>query len=629
VVVLGRSASRLWGGVLACGVAVSVTTIGFAHGGYFPSEWGWALLGFTLACLFAVLARDGIALGPLELAMVVLLFVFAGWTVLSTVWSVSAAQPVLSGERVLVYPAAMLAAFLAARSRRDAPALVAGVLAAAVVVCGYAILTRVFPGSLVAYPPADGYQLQEPIGYWNGLAIIATIGVLASLGFAAEARGRWSRALAVGALPLLLVALYLTFSRGGWLALAAGLCVSISLSVHRLHLLAVFVACMAIPVFLLWSVSHLHALTREGSSLEAARSAGWELGLAVLVSSLATAAVGACLQDLESRMHVSPRVQHRLGVAMIVLVVVGVSGVMAHAGGPAVLAHRFSASFNRSLPPAGGDLGQRLTSLSSDGRTDYWRVAWQEVRANPWLGAGAGSFERYWHLERPTSYEAQNAHNLYLETLAELGPLGLLLLLAAVAMPLLAAVLARGEPGVTPAVAGFTAAVVHTGIDWDFQIVAVTLVGLFSGAALLVVARPDTQPFHQRWSVRAPLAALLIALVATAIAIQAGNSALARGSSALDEGNAALAARLAHRAHDWQPWSFQPWQLLGQAYLGAGRTAEARHSFNRAIALDRANWSLWYDLAQASRGTARVEALAQAARLNPRSPELQALGVGR
>jgi hypothetical protein len=47
------------------------------------------------------------------------------------------------------------------------PSLLGGVVLASVVVCGYALLTKVFPGSL---NPDEIYaRLREPFGYWNAV----------------------------------------------------------------------------------------------------------------------------------------------------------------------------------------------------------------------------------------------------------------------------------------------------------------------------------------------------------------------------------------------------------------------------------------------------------------------------
>ena len=47
------------------------------------------------------------------------------------------------------------------------------------------------------------------------------------------------------------------------------------------------------------------------------------------------------------------------------------------------------------------------------------------------VGSGAGSFKRYWLEHRPGAWSIRDAHTLYIEMLAELGPVGLVLILAA------------------------------------------------------------------------------------------------------------------------------------------------------------------------------------------------------
>jgi Flp pilus assembly protein TadD len=314
------------------------------------------------------------------------------------------------------------------------------------------------------------------------------------------------------------------------------------------------------------------------------------------------------------------------GIAGAVLL--AVIGVLVRTGGPVELVDRAGRSFSAPLPSTGGDINRRLVSLSGNGRSEYWRVAWKEIASNPFLGGGAGSYERFWHRDRRTAYESRNAHNLYLETLAELGPIGLALLAAALGVPFVALPRARGRPAITAAIAAYTAFIVHAAIDWDWQILPVSLGALACAAAVLVSTRTEgsetTIPSRGRTAALVPL----IALAAFAIVAEVGNSALARSVSAANRGQPALAERLARRAHRWAPWSAQPWQRLGEAQLAAGDLGGARRSFDHGVKLDRTDWSLWYDLAEASTGPARAAALAQASRLNPLSPEIAALRGG-
>jgi hypothetical protein len=65
------------------------------------------------------------------------------------------------------------------------------------------------------------------------------------------------------------------------------------------------------------------------------------------------------------------------------------------------------------------------------------------------------------------------------------GPIGLVLVIAALGAPLLA--IRRGKGPVLAATGGaYVAFLVHAGIDWDWEVPAVTLSGLFCGTVLVV-----------------------------------------------------------------------------------------------------------------------------------------------
>ena len=155
-----------------------------------------------------------------------------------------------------------------------------------------------------------------------------------------------------------------------------------------------------------------------------------------------------------------------------------------------------------------------LAGLFGANRPHYWHVAWHEVQLNPVLGSGAGTFERYWLLYRPVGSFARDAHSLYLETLAELGPIGLVLLLAALGLPLLV-LRGRRDPMLATAAAGYVAYLVHTGVDWDWELPVVTLCGLVCGSGLLLWTRPRDAPRLRSWE----RFALIVPAVALAILV--------------------------------------------------------------------------------------------------------------
>jgi tetratricopeptide (TPR) repeat protein len=302
--------------------------------------------------------------------------------------------------------------------------------------------------------------------------------------------------------------------------------------------------------------------------------------------------------------------------------------VIGAAGGPVTLVERAADAFADTQPtPAGVESERGALDVSGSGRAEYWGVAWGMARDEPLLGAGAGTFEAHWLRDRPLSYpyDVRDAHNLYLETLAEVGPLGLALLVATLAVPLVALARARRRR-LVPAVGGaYGAFLVHAAVDWDWEIPAVTIAALLCGTALLAWTRGLAAAERVGGSRRGIALALALPVVAIALVAHVGNRAIAASEEATLRGDPAEGAEEARRARAWAPWSHEPWQRLGEAELALGHDRAARASLRRALELDPENWRIWYDLALASTGAERVEALGRVKLLNPATPEADEL----
>lgn len=133
---------------------------------------------------------------------------------------------------------------------------------------------------------------------------------------------------------------------------------------------------------------------------------------------------------------------------------------------------------------AGALLGHR------NDRVAYWRVAAQDLESHVAVGSGAGTYAAYWNRHPQRAYFAPlHAHSVYLETGAELGAVGLALLLAMLALPL--SEIGNRDPIRLGAACGFLAFVLHAGVDWDWEMPVVTTAALYFAAVLVGGGRAD------------------------------------------------------------------------------------------------------------------------------------------
>jgi O-Antigen ligase len=565
-----------------------------AGGAYFPQSWGWSGLLFCGAVALVLLLASSIALSRLELAFLGALAAFVTWVGVSAIWSESVTRTVLEIERDLVYVVAV-AALLMLAPRFSTSAILGAVAVAAVVVCAWALTTR----------ESDGNRLIGPVGYWNALGLVCAIGTIVALGFAVEGS---HRSIAAAACVPFVATLYLTYSRGSLIALVAGLAVALALSPERVRLLSTG-ALVAAPCLV--------------GVLVATRTTGVRLRLALALLALIAAAAPDLADRAAARIHVGARFRRAAVPAALGLAVLVVAVGLAVTGGLGASASRAYRSFSGPPPPASSGHA-RLLSVSGAGRIEYWQVAWRDFENHPLAGSGAGTFALVWDRDRHTVYNALDAHSLYVEVLGELGPLGLLLVATMLGIPLLALRRSRGRPFAAIAAGAYVAFVLHAGMDWDWEVPAVTLAGLACGCALLVGAR-DERALELSLPVRA-VALAATAVVAAFVAVTYyGNIHVARGTQAYDAGVYGAAIDEAKRAAGVLRWSADPWELRGDAERAASQRDAARRSYRRALDLDPNDWRLWYDLGVTSRGAERREALARATRLNPLAREILGL----
>jgi O-Antigen ligase len=612
------------GQLTAVGTCFLILIVGRANGGYFPTTWGWIVLALGWAACLGLLLREHVALNAFEIASLTGLALFVTWVAASVGWSQDRSQTVFEIERDLVYAVAVLAALVIVRKCMLAD-LLGGLLAGIAAVDVYALVTRLFPGNGSGSDAIFLDQLARPIGYSNGLGIFSVVGVFLALGFASSGNAVWARSAAGGALPVLLTTLYFTYSRGAWLALFAGFAAMVALDPRRLRLLAFSVGVAPWSVLAVWVSSREHALTSLIGSHGTIRHEGRHLGAIILALVVLSGTTAVLLARIERNVVVGRATRRAFAVILLSLALAALASVFVRYGDPVDLARHGYASLKASPSTAPSrtrfhnNLNERLFTLNGTFRVQQWHAAWHDYEAHPWLGSGAGSFERYWLAHRTVDFKVRDAHNLYIEVLAELGWVGLFLLAIAFGAPLVAAFRTRRNRLVTTTFAAYVAYLLHTGIDWDWELPAVTLAGLLCGIVLLVGSRDERHPARRTVGVgaRAALAAAVILIAAFSVLGLLGNRALASATRAVDRASWKTAELHAHDAIRWMPWSGQAWQQLGDAQLGLGDRRAALASLMKGVDRSPGDWSIWFDLGTASRGSQRRQAYRRAAALNP------------
>jgi O-antigen ligase len=151
---------------------------------------------------------------------------------------------------------------------------------------------------------------------------------------------------------------------------------------------------------------------------------------------------------------------------------------------------------------------ERLTSARGT-RSDLYRVAFDGFKDKPIAGNGAGSFEVLWYRGRTVDEDVRDAHSLDLEVLAELGIIGALLLASLVGAFAVGIVRTRHKGGAVTrseaAAAGAACSVwvIHSLVDWDWQMPAVSGLTLIIAAAVLPEGRRSALTRHERRSATA------------------------------------------------------------------------------------------------------------------------------
>jgi O-Antigen ligase len=551
-------------------------------------------------------------LGRIEIACFACLAGLVLWTGFSVLWSITPDRSWEYFNREFVYLAFLVLGHYIGMTAPAALRLVTAgltVLLAAVVV--WALAGKVFPG---LFPDAARIaRLRDPIGYWNGLALLAAMVFPLGLSYAVQrAHARRIRVAAVVLLHVAAIALLLTYSRGGVAVALVVVAAFVVLSGQRLEAVAaLLVALVPAALVAVWAFSK-PGISSDLQPADIRETDGLQFGIVLVLVGSAVAAAAYWILGREERWR--PRFRWklsaaRLGVgaaAALLVTVLVVSG-----GDPIDWTRDGFREFTNPTSTAGTN-PQRLSEFNLNSRWTWWEEAWELFVDEPVGGTGAGSFAVARRPIRSNTTFATEPHNIALQFLAETGIVGLLLLSGFIGTAGVGVVrTVQGVPlGDAPAASALALALLayllHALVDYDWDFVALTAPVMMVLGALLAVGRTARM---RRPAVPWALAAVLFAgvmvysLAAPWLAVRKVDDAYA----AIERDDPQEALGDARRARTLNPLAIEP--LLAEAAAeearGDGRSALARYV--QAVELQPLNWRTWYELGRFELATGRRE----------------------
>ena len=651
--------------LLTCGLAAILCAVAFAADGGLqlaratPAEIA-LIIGGGLAVAGSLLVaprRERLwGSGPL-----VLLLALAALTALSITWAVNPTDAWAETNRVFAYVAIFAAAAALAHAVPHRWGAVLGAITlAAVLISGYAVLTKIAPGALNA---GEEYaRLSEPFGYWNSVGLMAALAVPGLLWLGTRRTGHQTlNALAYPALGLVVLTMLLSISRGALAAAAIGAAFwLVTVKPLRLRAAALLLCAGAgAGAAAAWTFSQ-GALSDDRVPLGLRETAGLQLALLVVVLLAVLTIAGLAVGFVAAARPPGRRTRRRIATVLLVglalvPVVLGAALALGDRGLSDSISSRWTSLTDPNAKQPSNDAG-RLTAAGSV-RARYWDEALQIFGDNAAVGVGAGGYATARKRVRgPGTNAVRTAHGYGVQTLADLGLAGLAVSLALLAAWLASAAAATGlrrrradrvrshspeRIGLLSLTAVVLVFGVHSLVDWTWFVpanagAALLAAGWVAGRGPLGAAAARRVHGGLAERLRAGLrersravcaaAVVLVALVAAWTAWQPLRAdSLAQASlDTLEAGDVDRAREQAQSARDHDPLAVEPLFKLAQIEQQAGnRQIQARAALEEAVRLQPANPEPWIQLAQfeldAGRPQAALTASRRAVYLDPRS----------
>ena len=622
-----------WLGLTALAPAALVY-LSFNAGGYFPSAPGFVAIVFAQALVL----RTTLAARPFEgfsraLAIPLTgLVLYAAFQLASALWSHATAHTLDSFSRTLLYVLAFVLFGSVRYTRRRADWVLRALVAGLAAVCLIGLVSRVLPHT---WPTASSFfanRLNYPLTYWNAEGMIAAIVLILGFHLTADRAEHWSvRVFAAAVLPGVAATLLLTFSRGAMGVTVIGLlayCLLTRFSTLPTALLAVAPP-VAIAVRSAWDATAL--ATRHPTS-PAAISQGHHVAVVVGACMVGAGLLRAVLLLADRQIaelpvvRTPPRRGVRLGVGVGAGVIVLAVGLAAGAGG---FAHREYDKFVQGTnEPHVTQTRDRLTDPANNGRVSLWKVAIRIYDTQRLRGTGAGTYQQYYPRYRTERLYVVDAHSLYLQSLAELGVAGFVLILLVVLSILGGLAVRIRGPDRTLYAALFAVSLawaVHQAFDWDWQMPAVTL-GVFILAGLALARPRDGRVGLSGLPAGRTLVAFgWLALAVAPLLVSTSYARLQRSGAELKRGDCVSAKQEALSSLSLSAKRPQAYAIIGICDLEQGFAQSAVPAMTQAATLEPESWEeqYWLAVARAAAGIDPHAAIRRAIELNPREAGLR------
>jgi O-antigen ligase len=556
------------------------------------------------------------------------------WTLVSAAWSDASGRALLEFDRALLYVLVFAFFGMLVPGKRRLEWGLRGFVVAAVVICGAGWISRVaadvWPIALDVQPE----RLSFPLTYWNALGLMSTLAIVACVHLASgERQSRLTRVLGTAAIPLLASTLLLTFSRASLVLAVVGVLVYAAIARPRRLLTTLVAVVPAVTVALIVTYrADLLASARFASP--AAVGQGHDLALVVVLCVGGAALLRTLLLRFDDRLEAwrPPRTSAgtKVGVAGgIVTIVVAVALAL---GAPSRIDSQYQDFVHGNVVGHTQNPRARLTSSGNNGRIPQWDVALDTFSEKPLIGNGAGTYQLLWAQKRPYLFTVIDAHSLYIEVMGEFGLVGILLIggaLVAIFVGLARRV--RGEERHVYAAVLAVATVwsIHAGLDWDWEMPAVTL-WLFALAGL-GLSKPVGEGARAGFSfepgrmVRIVAALCVGVLAVTPAAVAVSQSNLNQAVSAFDHGDCGGAINASLSSLDALKVRPEPYEIIGYCDARLGQDHLALLEMENAVSRDPNSWETHYGLAlaRAAAGLDPMPQLRIAKRLNPLEPTIQ------